>query len=110
MSEYNRHAEEEDQALTMFGLLIHRARMHRKVTRAELARRVGMKAARLREIEKGIGRSCTTGQLERIATALKMTVQFAAVPQEMVQRLVEHPVPDLAATGDAVASRGGSDA
>ena len=84
MSGYNRHAEEDDQARTLMGLLLHRARMHRRMTRAQVARKAGMTVARLREIEKGFGASGRLDDLDRISRALAMVVRLAAIPEEMV--------------------------
>lgn len=90
MRPYDRLAEEEDQTLTLTGLLIHRARMYRRVTRAQLGRKVGMKASRIREIEKGLGQALRVFDLERIAKALAMTIQMK-VETPAIRPVVEPP-------------------
>ncbi len=84
MSGYNRHAEEDDQARTLMGLLLHRARMHRGMTRAQVARKSGVPAKRIREIEKGVGRSARLEQLQRISDAIRARMAFDMVPDEVV--------------------------
>lgn len=84
MTRYDQLAEESDQALTMIGLLLHRARMHRRMTRAQVARKAGMTVARVRELEHGVGKVGRFSDLDGIAKALDMMVQLSVPPREAV--------------------------
>lgn len=57
----------------MFGTLLRRHRLHRRLTQETLAERSGVSSRSIREMERGPGRSPRPQTVERLATALELT-------------------------------------